>query len=136
STMRGYHYVESVLRQNARHHSAVYVGQPEIAPHVPVCQPRMIDPETVEDRCLPIVNTHGVADDVVAEIVGFTVRDPRLDTTTGHPDRKAARMMVASIIRGAGFLPGARIRELSIDRPSKFAAKHHKRVVEHAAPFQ
>src|SRR5262245_61077181 len=96
----------------------------------------MVDPQAVQDRRLPLVNAHRVANNVVAEVVGFAVCDPGLDAPAGHPDRKTPWMMVAAIVCGGAFLSSASIPELSIHCSPKLAAKHHERVVEHAALFQ
>jgi hypothetical protein len=40
--------------------------------------------------------SHGILDDVVAEIVGAAYRGARLDAAPGHPDGEGARMVIAS----------------------------------------
>ena len=67
--------------------------------------------------------------DVVAVIVCLTVRDPRLDSTAGEPDREAARMMIAPVIVG-------RELPLAVDRSSEFTAPHDQRILQQVAIFQ
>ena len=79
---------------------------------------------------LEVVHVHRVANDVVAELVRFAVRDAGLDAGAGHPDREASRMVVPAVVR----LVGA--HALRIAAAPELAAPDHEGVVEHAAPLQ
>src|SRR5262245_45073748 len=72
---------------------------------------------------------HGVARDVVAEIVRLAYCDSRADAPAGKPDRKTARVMIASVI-GLGQLA------LRIDGATELPAPDDQRVVEHPSLFQ
>ena len=56
----------------------------------------MVYTEGVEDGGVEIVDVDGVADNVVAELVGFTVYDAAFHSTAGHPDGEATWMVIAS----------------------------------------
>ena len=94
-----------------------------------VSKPSMIDAEAVEDGCVQVVNVDGVFDDVVAEFVGFAVDDAGLDAAASHPDREAARVVVAAVVFAGQ-------PALAVDRPAKFAAPDHERFIEQAALMQ
>ena len=42
-------------------------------------EPLVVDPQTVQDRRLQVVNVNWIFDDVEAEVVGSTVLEARLD---------------------------------------------------------
>ena len=46
------------------------VGQPEIAPLVLERQSLMIDTQTMQHRCVEIMDVNGILGNVVAEIIG------------------------------------------------------------------
>src|SRR5215203_1902129 len=94
-----------------------------------MCQPQVVDPETVQQGSLQIVNMDWVLHDVVAEIIRLAVRLAGLDAASRHPRRKAARMMIAAVIV---FGEPA----LTVHRTPKFTAPDHQRVIEHSALFQ
>src|SRR4029078_10078930 len=75
------------------------------------------------------MDVHGIAHDVVAEIVGLTVCETRFDPSPGEPPRKAPAVMVAAHERVVD-LP---LRERSA---AELAAEHHERVVEQTALLQ
>src|SRR5438876_5309106 len=89
-----------VLRQNCLHHLTMHIRQPEIPPLEPIRQPRMVDPQAVQNRRVEIMHVHRVLHDVVAVIIRLAVADPRLDSAAGHPERKASPMMIAAMVRG------------------------------------
>src|SRR5690606_3087677 len=45
-----------MLRQNVLHHLAMHIGQAEVAPLEFERQPRVIDPQQMQDRRLQVVN--------------------------------------------------------------------------------
>ena len=89
----------------------------------------VVDAELMQDRRVEVVDVNWIADDVVAEVVGLAVGDPRLDAAAGHPDREAARVMITAVVRGGQV-------SLAIDRASELAAPDDQRVVEQPAPLQ
>ena len=58
----------------------------------------MVDAQQVHKRGLEIMNVNRVFNDVVAERIGFPVREALFDARSGHPDGEAFRMMIASVI--------------------------------------
>ena len=54
------------------------IGQAEVAALVAVGQARVVDPQEVEDGGVQVVDVDRVLDDVVGEVVGLAVGDPRL----------------------------------------------------------
>ena len=105
---------------------AVHVGQAEVAALEAVGQPGVLDPQQVQDRGVEVVDLDRVLDDVVGEVVGLAVDEARLDAAAGQPDREAARVMVAAVIRGGELA-------LRVDRPAELAAPDDQRVVEQPA---
>src|SRR5215510_7708059 len=72
---------------------------------------------------------HGIARDVVAEIVRLAYCDSRIDSPAGKPDRKTARVMIAPVI----CLGQPALR---INGATEFTAPDDQRVVEHPSLFQ
>ncbi len=78
---------------------------------------------------MEIVHLDRVLRHVVAEFVGFAVRDARLDAAAGHPHRERARVVVApQELRSVARLVHRRAAEL--------AAPHDQRRVEQAARLE
>src|SRR5260370_636533 len=44
--------------QNIVQHCAVHVGEPEVAPLIPMRQPQMVEPEQMQDRGLQVIDGH------------------------------------------------------------------------------
>src|SRR5258705_9715909 len=84
------------LGQEFLDHVSVDIGEPEFAPLKFVSQLRVVEPHQLQDGGVEVVNLDRILDDVVAEIVGLSDRNARLDAASGHPDRERARMVVAS----------------------------------------
>src|SRR5262245_47805804 len=72
---------------------------------------------------------HGIARDVVTEIVRLAYCDPRVDSPAGKPDRKTAGVMIAPVI-------GLGQTALRINGPTEFPAPDYQRIVEHSSLFQ
>jgi hypothetical protein len=84
----------------------------------------MVDPQLVKHRSVEVANVYWVLDDVVAEIVRFTVADSAFDSTASHPGCETARVMVTSVIA-----PVARIQILSVGGTAEFSSEDDKGVV-------
>src|SRR5690348_11501143 len=82
-----------------------------------------IESHALEDRGLEIVDVHLVLDDVVAQVVGCSVGDARLDSPAGHPDAEGMGMMIAAKQLAAVTLFVER-------RAAKLAAPDNERVVK------
>ena len=102
------------------------VGEAKISPLVSKHEAFVVDPQAFQDGCIEVVNVDRIFQDVVAEIVGLSVNDPGLDSTTSHPLGVAAWMVVATVV--ALCQPA-----LAINGPAEIAAPDHERVVEHSS---
>lgn len=102
---------------------AMHICQAEVPPLKFECQPLMVNSQAVEDRCVQVMNFHGILRDVVTEIIGFADAIPRFDAAAREPNRKTARMVVASVIR---------LREvaLGIDGSPEFAPPEDECVLQ------
>ena len=89
----------------------------------------MVDPQQVQDRGVQVEDLDRVLDDVVGEVVGLAQGHARLDAAAGHPDREAARVVVAAVVRGGELA-------LRVDRAAELAAPDDQRVVEQPALLQ
>ena len=72
------------------------------------------------------MDADGVFRHVVAEIVGLTVGQPLLYSTSCHPGRKASRVMIATVALRAEVA-------LAINSPPEFATPDHEGVIEETA---
>src|SRR5258707_13799701 len=110
-------YLQFICRPGLNKYSfdnfTVHVGQSVIAALKLIRQLLMIDSKQVENCCLQIMNVHGVLHHVVPIFIRLTETRTRLYAGTRHPDREAARMMVAAVIC-------RRQLTLRIVRPAKF----------------
>src|SRR5262249_44255131 len=115
--------------ENALHHFTADIRKPEVPSLILEGEPGVVDAKTMQNRCLQIVDMHRVAGHVVAIVVRLAVRDARLESTTGHSDRKATGMMVAPIGVGREFT-------LAIDGSAEFTAPDYQGVFQQPALFQ
>ena len=74
------------------------IGQPEAPALVLETQSLVLDAHQLQDCGDEIMNVHSVSDDVVAELIGLSVSDSRLDASARHPSRKASRVVIPSIV--------------------------------------
>ena len=75
-----------LLAENSFDNFPMHVCQTVVATLKTMCQSLMVDSHTVQDGGMEIVNMNRVFNDVVAVIIGLSVGQTTLDTTTGHPD--------------------------------------------------
>ena len=118
--------VIAVSRQHGFHDVAVDVGEAEVAALVTVGEAFVVEAKAVQDGGVQVVNGHGVADDVVGEVVGLAEDEAGFDAAAGQPDRVATGMMVPPVIL-LGQLA------LAVNRAAKFTAPDDKGVVQQAA---
>ena len=104
--------------------ASVNVGQSEVAAGVAVSQGFMIEPHQMQNCRVQVVHVDFVLHGVIAEFVGLAVRDARLDSATGQPDREAVRVVISTVFA---------LRERS---SAKLAAPPDDRVVEQSAFLQ
>ena len=71
----------------------------------------------------------GLSRDVVGEVVGRPVNSAVLNAASGHPDGKAARMMIAAVVCRCEF-------PLRINRSTKFTSPDNERVVKQSSLLQ
>ena len=103
---------------------AVDVREAEISALVAEHEPFVVDPQALQDGRIEIVNVNRVLQHVVAEIVGLTVNDTGLDSTTRHPLGVTPWMVVASVVALGQST-------LAINCSAEFTTPNHQRVVEH-----
>ena len=53
----------------------MHIRQPIVATLETIRQPRVLETEAVQDRCVQVVNVNRIARDVVAVVVAFAVAD-------------------------------------------------------------
>src|SRR5437899_7908 len=86
------------LCEESMHDPPVHVGEPVVAALELERQPRVVDAQAMQHRCVQVMNMHRVANNVVAEIVRLAVSQSGLNAGARQPDGETARMMVAAII--------------------------------------
>src|SRR5260370_34399684 len=107
----------------------MYICQPEMASLELIRQSLVIYSQTVENCRLQVVHVDGIGHDVVAIIVCLADAHAALDAATGGQHCKAARMVIAAVIRLCE-------RALAVDSPPEFPAPDHQRVVEQSPLFE
>src|SRR5437868_84808 len=78
---------------------------------------------------LEIMDVNRVLDNLITQLIGLSVGDPRFNPATGHPDREGVRVMVAADepIPIASLVHGC---------PAKFAAPNDQGLVQQTALLQ
>ena len=76
------------------------VGQTKVAALIAEGQLRMIDAQKVHECGIEIVNTHWIAVDIVAVVVGLAVGCALVNACPRQQHRKAAGVMIAAVIVG------------------------------------
>ena len=66
-------------------HIAVHISQPMIASLVSIGELFVINTQTMKNGGMQIVNLHSIFDGLITELIGGTVDDPGLDSSSGHP---------------------------------------------------
>jgi hypothetical protein len=89
----------------------------------------VMNSQAVQYGRLQIVDVNRVAAHVVVIVVGLAVSYSAANAASGHPDGKAARMVIASVVV-------FRECSLRINRATELARPHDKRFVEHPPPLQ
>src|SRR6185436_4277336 len=80
---------------NPFYYFACHIGQPVVSSFEFVSQLRVLDAEQVQHRGVEVMNVNGVLRDVVGKIIRRTISHAAFDAAPGHPDGKAARVMIA-----------------------------------------
>jgi len=87
------------LSKDAFDQVAVDVRQPMVAALIAEGQAAVVDAEQMQHRRVQVVDVDAILGDVVAEVVGRAVGIAGADAAAGQPEREAARMMVATVVR-------------------------------------
>ena len=58
----------------------------------------VINPQTMQQSCVQIINVDGILYHVVAEVVGFPIDLASLDTTARHPHAEVSRVVIPTIV--------------------------------------
>ena len=90
-----------------------------------MCQSRVVHSHQMQQCGVEIMDVHFVFDSVIAVFVGGSVLESAFNSSSRHPHRKAARVVIATIIV---------FRQLPLGEtgPAKFAAPNHKGILEQA----
>src|SRR4051812_46812354 len=76
----------TALREDALHHVAFHIGQPEVAAAVAVGELFVIEAEQVQHGRVQIVDVDAVFDALAAVVVGLAKAEARLHAAAGQPD--------------------------------------------------
>jgi acid phosphatase class B len=113
-------------KQNLLNDSACDIREPIIATCVSISQSLMIQTSTMQHRCVQIMGmdlSHRRLDPI---LVGFSIDDPTLDSSTSHPRGKNQVVM---------FSPGV-ICRLMERSSTELGRPNHQRSFEHSASLQ
>ena len=77
----------------------------------------------MQDRGVQVMNVQGILRDVVSKFVGRSVDRPRFDSTTGHPNAEALRMMITTKVIGSQLA-------LAIVGSAELAAPDDQRIIQ------
>jgi hypothetical protein len=102
------------------------VGEPVVAALVAEGEAFVVDTHGMEESGVEVVHVNGIADDIVAEFVGFPVDEAFLEATASHPHGEAAGVVIASEVVLADVA-------LAVGRATEFAAPDDEGFVEEAA---
>ncbi len=89
----------------------------------------MVNSKAVENCGIQVVNVCRVLDDIVTEIVCFSINGAWFYTSACHPDGEAAWMVIPSVVFPGQFA-------LTIDGPSKFPSPDDQGVLKQASILQ
>src|SRR6185503_16585127 len=89
----------------------------------------MVIAKQVQDSGLKVMNMNRIFDDIISQLICFSIDDSRFDSTSGHPYAKAAWMMVAAIRSSLEFT-------LAIVRAPEFTTPDHQCFIEHTPVLQ
>src|SRR5262249_2993878 len=101
------------------------IRQPEIAAHVLICQPRVIQPKTMQNRCLKVVDVDLVFDDIQPQLVRFADHLAALDAAARQEQAIGERMMIAT-----GIVSIARVANFDNRRAPELAAPDDQRTFQ------
>ena len=83
----------------------------------------VVNSEQMQNRGMQIMNMHRVFRDIVAVLVGPTVAESRLNSTSSHPNRKATRVVISAKVI-------LRQLALAVIGPSELAAPDNQRILQ------
>src|SRR5690606_37615849 len=103
--------------------SSAAIGESIASAEVCEDQAFVIETHQVQNGGMQVMYMHGVLNNVISEVISLAVYDPRLHASTGHPDAKAAGMVVAAIVVPLQLTRG-------VVGAAKFAAPDYERFVQ------
>ena len=89
----------------------------------------MIDSHALQNRCVEIVDVHGVLYHVVTKVIRGTKLYPTANTASRHPNRKTLGMMVPTIVFFAQS-------SLAINGSAKLTSPYDQRGIQKTSLFQ
>ena len=84
--------------QNRLDHIPMHIGQTKIAALIAIRKSFVVIAQAVQNRGIEVVNMHWVAGDVIAVIVGLSMNNTGLDSSTGQPNGEASAVVIAAVI--------------------------------------
>src|SRR5262245_12058823 len=103
----------------------MHIGEPMMAALILKSEPLVVDSQRMQHRRMQIVDRHRAVDDVVREIVSFSIGDAWRKSATGQPHREAARMMIAPIVFRGQF-------SLAVNGPPELSPPDDESFIEQA----
>src|SRR5882762_9030118 len=85
------------LREDVFNHFAMDVRDAKVAALETIRKLLVVDAPAAQNRGIEVVNVDRIFDDIVAVIVGPAIAHTGFDSTTRHPNRVAAPMMIAAV---------------------------------------
>ena len=82
-------------------------GEPDVEALKFKSETLVVDPHTVQDGSVHVVDMHRVFDDVVAVLIGPAVDAAAFDAAANHPDREATAVVVAAVAQPSLAVAGA-----------------------------
>ena len=112
------------LREDFVDDLSIDIRQPVIATAMMIGEPGVIEAHEMQDRSVQVVDVNFVLNGVPAKLIGGAMHHAAFHTATGHPHRKAERMVLPAI------------RTFGRGRSPKFASPKNERVFEQTATLQ
>ena len=102
----------------------MHIRQPVLASLELERQSLMIDTQSIQYRCLEIMDMHPILGNVIAEFIRLSMRHAPSNSTTCHPGAEIAGVMITPM--------GLLVIHISLaeNGPAKLTAPDHQRVIQ------
>src|SRR6185503_4432319 len=109
----------------------MHIGEPEVTACIPEGEVLVVKAQKVQQRCVQVVNMHGLFDGLITKLVGGAVNVSRLHTSACKPHGEAIGIMVTS-----GALGIARFGQLDHRCSAELAAPEDEGFVKQTPLMQ